>query len=211
MKRILVYGDSIAWGMIPATKFERYPFEKRWPGILQLKLGNSFQIIEENLCARTIDSDDPRPGFEGRNGIQFLPTILDSHFPLDVVIISLGLNEIKSLFDWTPQQVSEKMRNLIKVVMERKPNFHTVNTRILLLSQPVVKSTGFWGDLWVGSHEKSIELNKEYKKLSEEMGIEFVNLGDIQTDNNDGVHIDCFEHEKIAEKVCNYITENEKV
>ena len=38
MKSILAYGDSNTWGLVPGSNpQERYPFEKRWTGILQEK------------------------------------------------------------------------------------------------------------------------------------------------------------------------------
>ena len=206
MTRILIYGDSIPWGLVPASKFDRFDFDERWPGILQYKLGSNFQVIEECLCARTIDSDDLRPGFEGRNGMAFLPTCLDSHYPIDVIIISLGLNELKSIYDWTPHQVAAKMGALINTVKARRPNSHEYNPRILLLSQPIVKNTGFWGELWVGSAEKSQQLFEEYEKLADELNVEFVDLSGIQTDSKDGVHIDAKGHSLVAEKLLRFLT-----
>ena len=37
MENILVYGDSLTWGIIPDTR-RRLPFEQRWPGILEAQL-----------------------------------------------------------------------------------------------------------------------------------------------------------------------------
>lgn len=209
MKNILVFGDSIPWGLIPATKFERYGYDKRWPGILQGKLGTEYHIIEENLAARTIDSDDLRPGFEGRNGMSILPALLDSHYPLDMVILSLGLNEIKSIYDWTPAQVAEKLGKMIGLIRNRKPNFHDVSTKIVLVSQPIVESTGFWGELWVGSHDKSIALETEFEKLAGREGIGYIKIKGVTPNANDGVHLDDTEHVKIAEQVYKYIRSHE--
>lgn len=208
-KRILVYGDSIPWGLIPATKFERYPQNKRWPGVLQEKLGSNYHIIEECLCARTLDSDDPRPGFEGRNGLSFLPTVLDSHYPLDMIIVSLGLNELKSIYPWTGNDVAKKMKTMLEGIQGRNPNFHETDTEIVLLSQPFVKSTGFWGELWDGAEEKSKELFSKYEDLAREMNITFVDLSDVSPDEKDGVHLDAKEHKKIANKLFEYIVEQD--
>ena len=66
MKRILAFGDSNTWGLIPGTKpFERYSEDIRWTGILQKKLPDA-KIIEEGLCGRTtIFEDRFRPGRKG--------------------------------------------------------------------------------------------------------------------------------------------------
>jgi len=201
MKNILIYGDSNAWGLIPTTKFERYSFEKRWPGIVQTMLGSQVNIIEENLCARTVDSDDLRPGFENRNGMAELPMCLDSHYPLDAVILSLGLNELKSIYEWTPMQVAEKMRCMIDCVKTRQPNFHSHSTQIVLMTQPIVVDTGQWGELWVGAGEKSKLLHDEYAILARSMNIGLIDVTDIAVDSRDGVHFDNAGHCAVAQVV----------
>jgi hypothetical protein len=37
---ILVYADSLTWGIIPDTR-KRLPFEERWPGVLESHLRDS--------------------------------------------------------------------------------------------------------------------------------------------------------------------------
>ena len=37
MKQILVYSDSLTWGIIPGTR-NRLPFDRRWPGVMELAL-----------------------------------------------------------------------------------------------------------------------------------------------------------------------------
>ncbi len=34
MKHILIYSDSLTWGIIPTTR-KRLSFDKRWPGIFE--------------------------------------------------------------------------------------------------------------------------------------------------------------------------------
>ena len=205
MKNILVYGDSNAWGLIPTTKFERFDYDTRWPGVLQGLLGDDYRIIEENLCARTIDSDDLRPGFENRNGMTELPMCLDSHYPLDMVILSLGLNELKSIFDWTPAEVAEKMERMIELAKGRQPNFHSHNTQIAFMTQPTVEHTGQWGELWVGAHEKSKRLRQEYVALAQKAGIKLIDAAGVAVDDNDGVHFDAQGHQAVAKVVADFI------
>ena len=204
-KTILIYGDSNAWGLIPTTKFNRFDYDKRWPGVLQGMLGGDYRIIEENLCARTIDSDDLRPGFENRNGMTELPMCLDSHYPIDMVILSLGLNELKSIFDWTPAQVAEKMECMIELVQKRRPNFHSHDTRVVLMTQPIVEHTGQWGELWIGANEKSKQLHEEYVTLAQKTGIELIDASGVGVDSRDGVHFDEAGHTAIAKMVADFI------
>lgn len=93
MKNILCFGDSLTWGFKPED-FTRYPIEQRWTGILQKELGSKFHIIEEGLNGRNTIFEDPY--LPGRNSENVLPIILESHAPLDLVIILLGTNDIKT-------------------------------------------------------------------------------------------------------------------
>jgi len=69
MKHILVYSDSISWGIIPMSR-NRLRFDQRWPSILEInlnKLGKNVRVIEDCLNGRRTIYDDPiRPG---RNGL----------------------------------------------------------------------------------------------------------------------------------------------
>jgi hypothetical protein len=56
MRTILCYGDSITCGYNPVDG-SRFPFEQRWPGVLQAALGSGFRIIEESLSGRTVATD----------------------------------------------------------------------------------------------------------------------------------------------------------
>jgi lysophospholipase L1-like esterase len=47
MHQILVYADSLSWGLIPNTR-ERLPFTGRWPGVMEAELlqrGLSVRVI----------------------------------------------------------------------------------------------------------------------------------------------------------------------
>lgn len=46
MKTVLCYGDSNTYGYVPETGL-RYPREVRYPGRLQLLLGEEYCVIEE--------------------------------------------------------------------------------------------------------------------------------------------------------------------
>lgn len=207
-KKVLVYGDSLPWGLVPgSTTFERLPANIRWPGKLQGLLGDNYEIIEECLCARTLDSDDLRPGFEGRNGQSHLITCIDSHDPIDTIILSLGLNEIKSIYPWTAQQVAEKMKYMVETIKNRKPNFHDVKIRIILLTQPEVReNTGYWGELWVGSNIKSVELADEYRKLANETNVELCDVNKYIKTGIDGVHLDEVAHNRVAEELVSFFS-----
>lgn len=211
MKQILVYGDSVAWGLIPGSKFDRYPRNIRWPGVLQHQLGQQYNVIEECLCARTIDSDDARPGFEGRNGLSLISPLIDSHYPLDLIIIALGLNELKSIYTWSITEIAKKMEGFIDIVQNRKPNFHEVSTPILLIGPHIVYDTGVWGTLWVGAEEKSQQITVLFSEVAAKKKIHFLETASFIEAGDDGVHLNEANQEKLAVKVTELVNNIMKV
>ena len=91
MTAILCYGDSNTWGYQASTA-ERLGRWERWPGVLQRALGDDVHVIEEGQNGRTTVFDVP---FEpDRNGLTYLPVALQTHHPVDLVVIDLGTNDL---------------------------------------------------------------------------------------------------------------------
>jgi lysophospholipase L1-like esterase len=95
MPVIVVFGDSNTWGSDPATG-GRLPRARRWPNVLQRELGPDFEVIAEGLRGRTTVHDDPIEPY--RSGADALPSCLMSHAPVDLVILALGCNDLRSAF-----------------------------------------------------------------------------------------------------------------
>ena len=92
---ILCFGDSNTWGYKP-DKTGRFDEKTRWTGLLQQKLGPEYHIIEEGLCGRTtVFQDELR---ESRRGLDMIGVTVETHNPLDLVIIMLGTNDCKNRY-----------------------------------------------------------------------------------------------------------------
>lgn len=98
-KRVLCFGDSNTWGYIPASG-KRHPVGIRWTTLLQEKLGSDFEVIEEGLNSRTTDMNDPK--HVGKNGLAYLRPCLETHDPIDLIILMLGTNDMKERFNREP-------------------------------------------------------------------------------------------------------------
>jgi len=92
MKQILCYGDSNTWGHNPETGL-RHDWNARWPGVLASLLGSEYHVLEEGISGRSTVMDDPY--FDWRNGRKAFPYALLAHAPIDILIISLGGNDLK--------------------------------------------------------------------------------------------------------------------
>src|SRR6187401_3541591 len=100
MKTVLCFGDSNTWGFVPesitAPHAMRHAPDLRWTGVLARELGAGYRVIEEGLSGRTTVHEDPIMG--NRNGSLHLPSCLESHSPIDVVMLMLGTNDLKCMF-----------------------------------------------------------------------------------------------------------------
>ena len=205
MNTILCYGDSNTWGWIPGTG-ERYPFEKRWTGIVQNNLGDGYRIIEEGLNGRTTLLDDPIEF--NRNGLKYLIPCLESHKPLDLVILSLGSNDLKARFSVTAFDIALSAGVLIDEINKSASGRDGKVPKILLLAPPPLGNLTDFAEIFEGGKEKSQKLSRYYKSIAEERGSYFLDLGEIvKASDIDGVHLTEESHKIVGSKVTEIVKE----
>src|SRR5678815_1456592 len=116
MQHILVYGDSLTWGIIPNTR-RRLPFEARWPGVLEQALldgGQRVRVIEDCLNGRRTVWDDPfKPG---RNGLVGLEQRIEANSPLTLVILMLGTNDFQSMHTNNAVHSAQGLAALVRAI-----------------------------------------------------------------------------------------------
>ncbi|MBP9819506.1 acylhydrolase [Candidatus Woesebacteria bacterium] len=209
--RVLCYGDSNTWGRSGAS-VDRYTVGVRWTSLLQAKLGNDFEVIEEGLRSRTTDIDDDDPQFPGRNGLAYLRPCLESHNPVDVVILWLGTNDFKTKFNREAKDVAEALKTLITEVKNVASSKKNQLPKIILVSPPLIKEEVLKPhSQFAGAGRKSKELAPLIKNLAEETGCEFVNLSSIEPGDFDGVHLEPEAHQSVANelyKIFSYYANN---
>ena len=107
-RRILCFGDSNTWGYNPETG-GRYSPDVRWTRLLGKILGDEYEIIEEGQNGRTITMDDNAEGGH-KNGLAYLIPCLETHLPLNDIIIMLGTNDLKNRFQFDAMSIAGEMQ-----------------------------------------------------------------------------------------------------
>ncbi len=198
MKNILCYGDSNTHGTLPvdfdlmgtpfvACKY-RLPFEKRWTGILQSELGSVYRIIEEGLNGRTTVWDDPIEGVH-KNGFNYLIPCLESHAPVDLVLLMLGTNDLKSRFSVSAYDIALSIGLLINTIQNSGFGPEGKSPQVLLMCPAPLGELSYLAGLFTDGFEKSRELAGYYSKIAKLYGCNFVDLGKIvKTSDLDGIH-----------------------
>jgi len=201
-RRILCFGDSHTWGYIPGTDHERFSENVRFPKVLQKLLGENFEIIEEGLNSRTLVNEDIRPGKEGRNGSQYLIPCLDSHDPLDLVILMLGTNELKHKFQNSSEGIGNFLeRNFVKIILDRKSQFQNTYPQVLIISLPIInEKTDYASKRYIGGTEKLRKLKEIYLGIAKINKCHFVDANKLSV-GEDGVHLTKESHIELANKL----------
>lgn len=206
MKTILCYGDSNLWGFRPGT-FDvntglaaRYSKNKRWTGVLQNRLGEKYNVVEEGVNGRTTDLDEITPGRAFRNGLAFFPMCLESHYPIDLVIFMLGTNDAKLQFNRTVEEITEGMRRLVKAVKTCNKGSGLVTPKIILIApQPIIEVENLHPQFDGDPVEKSKALSAAYRLMARHEGCEFIDAAHIVNSSKiDGIHLDEAEHELLG-------------
>ena len=203
MIRILCYGDSNTWGYISGSDHQRYNEKERWPKVLQSKLGNNYEIIEEGLNSRTLFSDDNRPGKEGRNGFTYLKPCLDTHDKVDTIILMLGTNELKHSFDNNAQDIVNMIDKYVEFIKNNKSQIDKTTPSIIISGLPPVNETTEYcakDNKYKGATQKGQELSELYKNYCKDKNIVYIDNSDLQT-GVDGVHLTLESHKLLAQKL----------
>lgn len=212
MKQILIYGDSNAWGHDPVTK-TRHPYDVRWPGVLAKLLGEEYHVNECAIGGRTTVFDDPY--FPNRNGAKGLPYALLEHMPIDLLIISLGTNDLK----FTDALGAAKgVASLLRIVKHTITSSSVVpilaeGGKILVISPirlaPDIhdKRPDTFPD---GKYEESCRFLQEYRTICAQYGAELLDAAAVaQPSEVDCIHMDAENHKKLAHAVYEKIKQME--
>ena len=203
MKTILCYGDSNTWGYNPVNA-ERYGRDIRWAKIMQQHLGSDYEVIEEALNGRTTVHEDFLE--EGRNGMTYLIPCLISHKPIDLVILKLGVNDLKQRFNVPASDVADGVRKLSWEILKSDTGPNHQAPQLLILTPPPMGKLSQFADMFAGGPEKSRQFSTHYKVVAEELGCEYLDTGEhIVSSDIDGIHYEPNQHIKLGKVVADKV------
>jgi lysophospholipase L1-like esterase len=203
MRHILVYSDSLSWGLIPMTR-QRLQFEQRWPGVLEISLNAADQnvrVIEDCLNGRRTVWDDPfKPG---RNGLVGLAQRIEIHSPLALVLLMLGTNDFQSMHGHNAWHAAQGISALVAAIRTAPIEPGMPVPQILVLAPPPLATPkGPIAPKFEGGASKCIGLAAAYRSVCAELDCEFFDAGSvISASQIDGVHLDLAQHLLLGEAV----------
>jgi lysophospholipase L1-like esterase len=203
VRSILCYGDSNTWGCIPEEgdgPARRYDPDERWPGVLRRDLGDGYWVVEEGLNGRTTVRDDPLEPY--RNGRAFLMPCLVSHYPLDLVVVMLGTNDLKQRFGVAAPEIAAGAGILVDDIVRSPAGRDGGSPQVLLVCPPPLIQLSRIDDDFVGGPEKSRELARHYEAIAEARACAFLDAGThITSSDVDGIHLEADQHRRLGRVV----------
>jgi lysophospholipase L1-like esterase len=205
MRTVLCYGDSNTWGYEPATG-ERFPDDVRWPGVVARELGNGFRVIEEALNGRTTVREDPVE--EYKNGKDYLRPCLESHAPLDLVIVALGVNDLKARFFASASDAADGAGVLVSIAQRSGTGPDGGSPAVLLVAPPPVGLLTELAQMFAGAEEKSKGFSGQYRRVAQKYGCMLLDASAVvRASDRDGIHLEADEHRKLGEAVASSVKE----
>jgi lysophospholipase L1-like esterase len=188
----MLYGDSNTHGTMPAPHLAfdgRFDRDERWAGRLA-RLLPDWEVIAEGHPGRTTVHDDPIEGAH-RNGLVVLPAILESHRPVDVVLLMLGTNDLKERFAVNAGDIALALERLVRVIRASGTGPGGAAPGVLLVAPPPIVETGCLAGMFSGGAVKSLALAAEVKAAAERAGVPFLDAGTlVKVSSIDGIHYD---------------------
>ena len=196
MEQILVYGDSLSWGIIPDTR-NRFLFHERWPGVMEsalFEMGLSVRVIEDCLNGRRTVLEDPFKA--GRNGVAGVQQRIEVNSPLRLVLLILGTNDFQSMHRFNAWHCAQGIAAIVGAIRQAPIEAGMPTPEILVIAPPLIqKAKGMMAPRFEGAERKAEGLASTIRQVAEDFGCPFFDAGTVvNTSKVDGVHLDLEEH-----------------
>ncbi len=190
-RTVLCFGDSNTHGTLPMPDLDasgRFGHAARWPSVMADALGAGWEVISEGQPGRTTVHDDPVEGIH-RNGARVLPALLESHGPLDLVIIKLGTNDLKYRFSLNATDIALGVGRLIEMIRASDAGPAGAAPQVMVVVPPLIREVGDLGEIFQGGATTSQHLSAAFHRMADRMKVPLVDTGPlIAVSAVDGIH-----------------------
>ena len=158
--------------------------------MLAARLGSGYRVVEEGLSGRTTMVDPPF--LDGRNAKAVYSILLETHSPVDAVLIMLGTNDLQPVLRLTVEEIGWGCAGLLRTTALSRFGPGGAPPRMLLITPPplgVLK--GAMASAFVGREADSGRLHPIYASVAAMFGAAAFDAGTVCTaGSHDGVHPD---------------------
>jgi len=204
VRTVLCFGDSNTYGAVPTlarTGRHRFAPDRRWPGILRRQLGSGWDVVEEGQPSRTTVREDPIEGAH-KSGLRALPICLESHMPLDLVIVMLGTNDLKHRFSAMAGDIADSVEIVVRAIQHSEAGPGGAPPLVILVAPPAMQEVDWLGEMFHGGTAKSALLGALLRDVADRCEVPFVDAGEIvESSAIDGIHLDSDAHRRLGHEL----------
>ena len=137
----------------------------------------------------------------------FVPC-LETHKPLDLVVIMLGTNDLKVRFSVSAFDIANGAGVLVDIAQKSATGPDGAAPQVLLLAPPPVARLTDFAEMFAGAKEKAERFSAHYRRVAQEKGCAFLDTGKVIVSSNlDGIHFEPEEHGKLGKAVAASVRE----
>jgi lysophospholipase L1-like esterase len=209
MHQVLVYADSLTWGIVPNTR-RRLPFHERWPGVMEAALvasGHSVRVIEDALNGRRTVWEDPyKPG---RNGLLGLEQRIEINSPLSLILLMLGSNDFQSMHEHNAWHSAQGIAALVHAIRRAPVEPDMPVPDVVVIAPPLFGTPkGPMAPKFQGAEAKSLGLAEAYAQVAKELDCHFFDASRVVASSLiDGVHLDGEQHAVLGRALASFVVE----
>ena len=197
----------MSWGIVPLTR-ERFPFESRWPGVMQHALtssGLAVHVIEDCLNGRRTVWEDPFKA--GRNGLTGLAQRIEVNSPLSLLILLLGTNDFQSMHPHNAWHSAQGVGALVKAIREAPIEPGMPIAPILVIAPPPTQNPrGPLAAKFKDAETKCAGLADAFREVTTTLGCHFFDASTVTSSSRlDGIHLDEDQHLKLGRAVAEIV------
>jgi lysophospholipase L1-like esterase len=173
---------------------------------MRRQLGEGWEVIEEGHPSRTTVWDDPIEGSH-KNGLRALPVCLESHMPLDLVIVMLGTNDLKHRFSATAGDVADSVEVIVRSIQRSEAGPAGTPPKIILIAPAPMQEVDWFAEMFSGAAAKSARLAPLLRAVAKRCGTGFVDAGElVESSAVDGIHLDSDSHRVLGLELAKTVT-----
>ena len=211
MIEILCFGDSNTYGFTPDWK-HRYGRDIRYPGALQALLGDGYYVAEDGLIGRTAAFPDSNR--DGRSALDTLPLSIESHGPVQYIVLMLGTNDCKARFACDSYQIAQGIARLTKKALQTECWRDNAHPDVLVIVPPVITPAYdrliFREEMGPGCHERCAGIAARLAPMLQGLpGVRFLDANTLPgavCSPVDGMHMTKEAHRALAQGLYRELT-----
>jgi lysophospholipase L1-like esterase len=129
--------------------------------------------------------------------------ILQSHAPIDLVILFLGTNDLQAMYGVSAYESSLGANALVELIQTSRIEPMAVAPQVLLVAPPrVARPCGTMEEKFRNAEEKSQAFSRWYQRVATERGCFFLDAAAVMEPSIvDGMHLDALQHIQFAQAV----------